>query len=64
MIQDGAARPRSGSGAWLGLFLTLSLAVVAVIATLSLLPQPLLQKPEIDLSAPQMIAPAAPTPMR
>jgi hypothetical protein len=64
MIQDGAARPRSGSGPWLGLFMTLVLAVIGVITTLSVLPQPLLQKPELDLSAPQVLAPSAPTPMR
>ncbi len=61
MIQDGAARPRNGSGPWLGLFMTLALAVVGVIAALSLLPQPPLQQPELDLSAPQVIAPAAPS---
>jgi hypothetical protein len=64
MIQDGAARPRNGSGAWLGLFMTLVLAVIATITTLSVLPPPLLQKPELDLSAPQILAPGAPTPMR
>jgi hypothetical protein len=64
MIQDGAARPRSGPRPWLGLYMTLVLAVIGVIAALSLLPQPLLVKPEIDLSAPQILAPAAPTPMR
>jgi hypothetical protein len=64
MIQDGTVRSAGASGPWLGLFVTLALAVVVVIATLSALPTPVLQRPEVDLAAPQISAPAAPAPMR
>ncbi len=56
-------RPRNGSGPWLNLFIVASLAVVAVIAALSYAPATLAPRQQIDLTAPQIPAPAAPSAM-
>ena len=53
-------RPRTGSGPWLNLFIGASLAVVAVNEALSYAPVPAPGHAHIDLSTPQVPAPAAP----
>ncbi len=64
MIQQGGTVRSGGSGPWLGLFMTLVLAVIAVIAGLSAIPAPSLEPSQVNLDAPQVPAPAAPTAMR
>ena len=64
MRRDGATRPENGSGPWLNLFVGAAVAVVAIIAALSYGPGPTLQRLPVDLSAPQVVAPAAPSAMR
>ena len=64
MRQGSGARQADGAGPWLNLFIGAALAVVAVIAALSYGSGPSLQRTQIDLSAPQVLAPEAPSPMR
>ena len=64
MRQGGGRRRADGAGPWLNLFVGAAIAVVAVIAALSYGPGPALHRSQIDLSAPQVLAPEAPSPMR
>jgi len=64
MRRDGETRPDSGAGPWFGLLIGVSAAVVVAIVMLSFGPARRLHPSEVDLSAPQVLAPAAPSAMR
>ncbi|HEY5412615.1 MAG TPA: hypothetical protein VIJ94_17995 [Caulobacteraceae bacterium] len=60
MRQDGIIGSAARSGPWLGLFIGAAMAVIGVIAVLSYGPGRPLQPSQVDLTAPQSPAPAAP----
>ncbi len=64
MIQHGRSIRSRSSGPWLGLFMTLVLAIIAVITGLSAIPLRTLDPIQVSLDAPLVPAPAAPSAMR
>ncbi len=63
MRQHGITGSRARLRPWLGLFTGAVMLVIGVIVALSLGPGPRLGSSDVDLSAPQAIAPAAPNAM-